>query len=65
MLDPEIVVMSTIFLVNSVPSLNQATFGVGLPVMVTLSLMFSPALTDTPSKYSRPNSMFGATEREY
>jgi len=51
-------------LVNSILSLNQVTFGVGLPVIATLSLMFSPALIETPSKYSWPNWMFGGTERQ-
>lgn len=52
--------MSISFLVISVPFRYHTTLGTGRPVMVTLSLMLSPALTVKPSKYSGPNSIFGA-----
>lgn len=55
-------IMSIIFLVISIPFLYQTTLGTGRPVMVTFSLMLSPALTVRPSKYSGPNSIFGEAD---
>ena len=62
-LDPAILIMSMIFLVISTPSRCHTTLGTGRPVMVTFRRMLSPALTVNPSKYSGPNSMFGAANK--